>query len=365
MNEPAFVSRSYDAPRPEQSRGPTPGAPGGSVFTDPTRLSLGWYWLLPSSQLKAGQKCGFEFWGQQLVLFRTVSGKVVALPAFCRHMNNNMAAFGRVSGETLRCGYHGWKYDASGMCPQAAGKVASYPVVEQFGMIWLWPSDSVQPTTVSPFAGVVSHYARCLRKVYRLPCHPLWTTVNAADGTHFSHIHGLKRLKLVANRTQDDGMILQHWRIMLRDRNGSYYRPALMKTIERVLELQLRLSKKKLDPGISEEEIYVDNVMYLGDGCNIYEKMSFHGFPIWEAIIAPSPRGAGCEFLYCFLSDAFYVRYLLGRLIIAQGIREDMPIFKGNAGNMPELADLLPGEGAVRKLKEELSERPHIVRGQW
>lgn len=365
MAQPARLNGNPNALSLPQGPPPDRSEVGGSVFTDAARLSLGWYWLLPSSELKPGVKRGFEFWGKQLVLFRTTSGKLAALPAYCRHMNNNMAVFGEVRGETLRCGYHGWKYDTDGKCPRASGRLASYPVVERYGMIWLWPSDSVPPATEFPFAGVVSDYARCRRKVYQLPCHPLWTTVNAADGTHFSHIHGLKQLKFVANRAVNNGMFLQHWRIMLRDRSGAYYRPLLMKAIEHVLGLQLRFSKKTLSKDIGEEDIYVDNFMYLGDGCNIYEKMSFHGFPIWEAVIAPSPRGTGCEFLYCFLSDAFFIRYLLGRLIIAQGIREDMPIFVGNAGTMPELADLMPGEDAVRIVKNELSGRPHIVRGKW
>lgn len=336
-----------------------------SVFTDPEKLSLGWYWLFPSSHLKVGQKRGHLFWGKHLVVFRTESGRVVALDAFCRHMNNNMAEFSRVTGEALRCGYHGWKYGPDGKCRQASAGIGSYPVVEKYGMIWLWPSETVAPVAESPFAGLVSDHEVCRRRVYSLPCHPLWTTVNAADGTHFSHIHGLKRLVLEENTAQQNGVLCQHWKIMLRDRDGAYYRPFLMKMIELILRVHFSFSSTKPSDEITEDEIYVDNFIYLGDGCNIYEKMSFHGFPIWEAVIAPSPTNDGCDFLYCFLSDAYHVRYLLGRLIIAQGIREDMPIFSGNTHNMPELVDLLPGEHAVQTLKDELSKRPYILKYRW
>jgi phenylpropionate dioxygenase-like ring-hydroxylating dioxygenase large terminal subunit len=83
-----------------------------------------------------------------VVLFRTQSGKPVALEDKCPHRFMPLS-LGRVVGERIQCGYHGAQFDASGACVLVPGqelvppkaRVASYPLVEKHGYVWIWMGD--------------------------------------------------------------------------------------------------------------------------------------------------------------------------------------------------------------------------------
>src|SRR5437870_2794133 len=90
---------------------------GFNVFNRTDRVVEGWYWTLPSSQLKRGQVRAVTLMGKELVLFRGESGTVVALDAYCPHMGAHLKE-GRVEGDSIRCLFHHWKYDARGVCTE-------------------------------------------------------------------------------------------------------------------------------------------------------------------------------------------------------------------------------------------------------
>ncbi len=85
--------------------------------------------------------------GEQLVVYRTASGRAVVQDARCPHRGADMAQ-GKVHGENIACPYHGWQFAADGgkcshvpsledQCripPQAA--LRTYPAIERFGHVW-------------------------------------------------------------------------------------------------------------------------------------------------------------------------------------------------------------------------------------
>jgi vanillate O-demethylase monooxygenase subunit len=83
--------------------------------------------------------------GEPIVLYRTQEGQPVALADRCVHRRYPLSA-GRLEGETVVCGYHGFTYDSGGTCIRVPGqeriprtaRVAAYPVVEQDSFIWVW-----------------------------------------------------------------------------------------------------------------------------------------------------------------------------------------------------------------------------------
>jgi phenylpropionate dioxygenase-like ring-hydroxylating dioxygenase large terminal subunit len=89
--------------------------------------------------------------GQQLVLYRTEAGRVVALQDACWHRLYPLSR-GRLASDRVVCGYHGLQFDTEGRCvfmpaqdtvnPSAA--VRSYPVAERHRLIWVWPGDPAQ-----------------------------------------------------------------------------------------------------------------------------------------------------------------------------------------------------------------------------
>ena len=85
---------------------------------------------------------------QPVVLFRTASGRAVALEDRCCHRLAPLS-LGKVIGEEIQCGYHGLKFDSTGACTEVPSqtrvppdaRVRSYPVVERHCWIWIWMGD--------------------------------------------------------------------------------------------------------------------------------------------------------------------------------------------------------------------------------
>tara|TARA_B100000809_G_scaffold178649_1_gene176279 strand:- start:1578 stop:2852 length:1275 start_codon:yes stop_codon:yes gene_type:complete len=89
-----------------------------------------------------------KIYGEELVAFRTTSGKVGLLKEFCPHRHASLF-YGRNEEEGLRCAYHGWKFDTEGQCVDMmsepaesnfANKVTTtaYPTQEGAGFIWAY-----------------------------------------------------------------------------------------------------------------------------------------------------------------------------------------------------------------------------------
>jgi phenylpropionate dioxygenase-like ring-hydroxylating dioxygenase large terminal subunit len=84
-----------------------------------------------------------------VVLWRTEGGDVVALQDRCAHRAYPLSA-GALDGDTVRCGLCGFEYDTGGQCvavptqPRVpfGAHVASYPVQERDGVVWLWLGES-------------------------------------------------------------------------------------------------------------------------------------------------------------------------------------------------------------------------------
>ena len=53
--------------------------------------------------------------GERIVLFRGTGGAIAALEDRCCHRRAPLSK-GRVIGDRLQCGYHGFTFDASGAC---------------------------------------------------------------------------------------------------------------------------------------------------------------------------------------------------------------------------------------------------------
>lgn len=95
--------------------------------------------------------------GEPVVLFRKENGSAAALTDRCPHRLVPLSMGTCVNGH-IRCGYHGMEFDGTGQCVHipaqtlipARARVRSFPVLERYGLIWLWMGDPVvaHPTTV-------------------------------------------------------------------------------------------------------------------------------------------------------------------------------------------------------------------------
>jgi len=107
-----------------------------------------WYPLAWSRDAKRGKTLAVSFAGQPIVLVRTASGSLFALEDRCAHRQVPLHA-GVVSGEQIKCCYHGWTYDGTGRCVSVPyigterhpNGVRAYPVKELEGLAFVFPGD--------------------------------------------------------------------------------------------------------------------------------------------------------------------------------------------------------------------------------
>lgn len=114
----------------------------------PAPFPNGWYHLLNTNELSAGKIVSISALGRDFVAFRTSSGEVGVLDAYCPHLGAHLGS-GTLTAQGLACPFHGWKFDANGKCLEipympdgsevpAMAKTKAWEVVERDGMIFIW-----------------------------------------------------------------------------------------------------------------------------------------------------------------------------------------------------------------------------------
>ena len=78
------------------------------------RFPTGWFVVGFASDLAAGQVKRAHYFGEELVIFRTESGQINVLDAYCQHLGANLGVGGTVEGEHIVCPWHGWHWNGDG-----------------------------------------------------------------------------------------------------------------------------------------------------------------------------------------------------------------------------------------------------------
>lgn len=127
------------------------------------------YTVSLAEEFPLGQLVGTILIDQPFVAWQDAGGKVHGLEGRCIHKRFQLAR-GRLLGDgTLECAYHSFRFNGCGACVgipsledtnvrlDRIGGVRSYPVVEQDGVVWLWPDDAepgAGPPPAPEIAGV-------------------------------------------------------------------------------------------------------------------------------------------------------------------------------------------------------------------
>ena len=94
-----------------------------------------------------------------LVLYRTQAGVPVALYGLCPHRYFPLAK-GRVEGDAVVCGYHGFTFEADGKCSAipSQGTAAGFcqptwSILERGPLCWIWMGDAdrADPALIPPY----------------------------------------------------------------------------------------------------------------------------------------------------------------------------------------------------------------------
>jgi phenylpropionate dioxygenase-like ring-hydroxylating dioxygenase large terminal subunit len=157
----------------------------------------GWYVLAYGDELPPHHIRSLAFMGQEIVLFRTQSGQVAAMEAYCPHLGAHLGYGGTVEGECIRCPFHGFQFDVQGNCtfipygtrqpPKA--RTQTFPTRERNGLILAYfDGEGQSPGWEVPELNM-DGWSPLLEETWKLRGHPQETTENSVDIGHFSQIH--------------------------------------------------------------------------------------------------------------------------------------------------------------------------------
>ena len=157
-----------------------------------------WYVAAWDHELTAEAPVGRVIINEPVVIYRSGSGRLVALADRCCHRFAPLS-LGRVEGDELRCMYHGLKFDSSGRCTEIPGQdmipatacVKAYPVVSKHSWVWVWMGDPAKADeALIPAAVGLEDPDWTLRSGHMdYEANYLLINDNLTDFTHLSYVH--------------------------------------------------------------------------------------------------------------------------------------------------------------------------------
>jgi 5,5'-dehydrodivanillate O-demethylase oxygenase subunit len=172
-----------------------PGTPMGDY------LRRYWHPVAGISEFDTRSTKPLRLFGEDLVLYRDLSGTFGLIGRQCPHRRADMA-YAMVEKTGLRCNYHGWCFKEMGECVEqpfedmvrgeraarSAVRTKAYPVETKAGMVWAYMGPDPAPllpdweafTWENGFAQIV---------LSEVPCNWLQCQENSIDPVHFEWMH--------------------------------------------------------------------------------------------------------------------------------------------------------------------------------
>jgi 5,5'-dehydrodivanillate O-demethylase len=175
------------------------------------------YWMpiAGTSELETNPIKAVRLFGEDLVLYRDLSGTYGLVERHCPHRRADLS-YGFVENCGIRCNYHGWAFDETGRCleqpfedvanPDARFRdrvtARAYPVESKAGMLWayLGPLPAPLVPNYEPFLWENGFVQVVISEI---PCNWFQCQENSIDPVHFEWMH-------------------RNWSIRLRGATGPY-----------------------------------------------------------------------------------------------------------------------------------------------
>jgi 5,5'-dehydrodivanillate O-demethylase len=182
-----------------------PGTPAGRY------LRLFWHPVMRAQDLPPGRAKPLEILGEKFTIYRGEGGTPHITAFRCAHRGTQLS-LGWVEGDTLRCRYHGWRYDASGQCVEQPNEdrpfcdkvnIATYPTREYAGFVFAYFGEGAPPP-FQQYPDLDRPGVLVADPVEVLPC----TFWNRFDNDH-GHRHWVHRATAL-RRNRLDVLVLHH-----------------------------------------------------------------------------------------------------------------------------------------------------------
>ena len=124
-------------------------------------LKNAWYMAAWASEIEEKNPIGRRIADQPIVIFRTEDGILAANTDMCPHRFAPLS-LGTVTGDRIRCAYHGLEFDCRGKCvgnpvgtfiPKYA-EIRCYAIEERDNIIWVWMGEfeDADPETIPDYS---------------------------------------------------------------------------------------------------------------------------------------------------------------------------------------------------------------------
>ncbi len=189
----------------------------------PMALSMkptGWFQIGWSADLEIGDVKPLRYFGQDLVAYRTQSGRLVVLNAYCEHLGAHMGHGGTVAGDDIQCPFHGWQWSPEGRntcipyqkATNRVRRIGTWSTAERDGIMYIWHDvegrdplyDVPSIFDLFPNCGSASDYHEPGEagrfESAELPIHPQYAAENGVDFAHFKYVHRADEIPTVVHR---------------------------------------------------------------------------------------------------------------------------------------------------------------------
>jgi 3-ketosteroid 9alpha-monooxygenase subunit A len=166
----------------------------------------GWFQVAWSDEIAAGQVHRMRYFGHDLVAWRSSSGRLTVMNAYCEHLGAHLGFGGKVVGEVIQCPFHGWQWSQEGrnVCipyenrPNRGRRIKTWPVTERNASVYIWHDiEGREPFFEAPdvFAsfddGSSSDDYYPQQRLFEQghEMHPQYVLENGVDFAHFKYVH--------------------------------------------------------------------------------------------------------------------------------------------------------------------------------
>ncbi|WP_322060134.1 Rieske 2Fe-2S domain-containing protein [Paraburkholderia sp. J63] len=180
-----------------------------------------WQPIALSRDYDPGKARRIQVLGEHFTLYRGEDGEIRLTQDRCPHRGTSLA-YGWVEGNSIRCRYHGWKFDGAGKGEDFPAETATYasriclktyPTREYLGMVFAYFGDETPPTFWKFPELEDESRGELLAQAVVLPYNHFQRIENDHDEVHAHYTHnfmpmfGLTELPKMSARETEYGMV--------------------------------------------------------------------------------------------------------------------------------------------------------------
>jgi len=154
-----------------------------------------WHPVMIASQLQPGKARPLHVLGESFTLYRGTDGIARVTDFRCPHRGTQLST-GTIEGESIRCLYHGWRFDGAGKCVEQPGepqpfldkvRVRTYFTQEYLGLIFCYFGEGAPPPL--PRYSQFDADGAVVHAEYVRDCNYFQNMENSVDEVHVAFTH--------------------------------------------------------------------------------------------------------------------------------------------------------------------------------